>query len=65
MKDASEKCGSRGSRLLLATCPEASSTIIVSPMARETPSTIAATMPDSAAGNTTRVETWNFEAPSP
>ena len=29
------------------------------------PSTIAATMPDSAAGNTTRSETWSFEAPSP
>ena len=28
--------------------------IIVSPTAREMPSTIAATMPDNAAGNTTR-----------
>jgi len=34
-------------------------------MAREAPSTTAATMPDSAAGKTTRVEVWNFVAPSP
>ena len=34
--------------------PAAISTIIVSPIARETPSTIAATMPESAAGKTTR-----------
>ena len=36
------------------TWPAAISTIIVSPIARETPSTTAATMPDSAAGKTTR-----------
>ncbi len=38
---------------------------MVSPTAREIPSTNEATMPDSAAGTTTRVETWSFEAPSP
>ena len=39
--------------------------ITVSPTAREAPSTSAATMPDSAAGKTTRSETWNLLAPSP
>ena len=34
--------------------PAARATIIVSPTARESPSTIAAAMPDRAAGNTTR-----------
>ncbi len=38
---------------------------MVSPTAREIPSTIAATMPESAAGKTTRRETWSLEAPSP
>ena len=36
-------------------------TIIVSPMAREMPSTNAATMPDTAAGTTTRVATCIFD----
>ena len=57
--------GRAGRALLLATWPAATSTIMVSPIARETPSTIAATIPESAAGNTTRSDTWSFEAPSP
>ena len=39
--------------------------ITVSPTAREAPSTSAATMPDSAAGKTTRSETCSLLAPSP
>ena len=46
-------------------CPPAISTTIVSPTARDMASTIEATMPDSAAGKTTRRATWNFDAPSP
>ena len=45
--------------------PAAIATIIVSPTAREMPSTKEATMPDSAAGTTTRVETCSCDAPSP
>ena len=57
MKDASDSAASRGSSELLAAWPAATSTIMVSPIGRETPSTIAATMPDRAAGKTTRRET--------
>ena len=38
-----------------AALPEASTTIIVSPMARPKPSTIEAKMPGIAAGSTTRL----------
>ena len=55
----------RGSSVRLGSSPAATSTIMVSPIAREHPSTIAATMPDSAAGNTTRTATCKREAPSP
>ena len=50
---------------MLGSCPAAIRAIIVSPIPRETPSTIAATMPERAAGKTTRVEVWSFEEPSP
>jgi hypothetical protein len=43
--------------------PAARTTIIVSPRAREIANTIEATMPESAAGNTTLVETSIFVAP--
>ena len=39
--------------------------ITVSPTARDAPSTSAATMPDSAAGKTTRIAVWTLFAPSP
>ena len=55
----------RGSAVRFGCWPAATSTIIVSPIARETPSTIEATMPDSAAGKTTRSDTWSLLAPSP
>ena len=45
--------------------PAAISTIIVSPMPREIPSTIEATIPEIAAGKTTRVETWRFVCAQP
>ena len=45
---------------MAAICPAATSTIIVSPIAREAPSTTDATIPDSAAGKTTRSEVWSF-----
>ena len=45
--------------------PPAISTSTVSPIAREAPSTSAATMPDSAAGKTIRSDTWSFDAPRP
>ena len=48
-----------------AAWPAAISTTIVSPTAREKPSTTEATMPESAAGKTTRSVVWSFEAPSP
>ncbi len=44
--------------------PAASTTAIVSPIAREIARMKEATMPDSAAGVTTRVATSNFVAPS-
>ena len=37
----------------------------VSPTAREKPSTIEATIPESAAGKITRIVVWSFEAPRP
>jgi len=45
---------SRGSRLKFFWAPAASATIMVSPIARDMPSTTAAATPDSAAGRTTR-----------
>ena len=45
--------------------PAAMATIIVSPMARETPSRSAAMMPDTAAGTTTRRLVVRLLAPSP
>ena len=39
--------------------------ITVSPIAREAPSTSAATTPESAAGKTTRIAVWTLLAPSP
>ena len=57
--------GSRGSAVIWAIWPAAISTIIVSPTAREAPSTTAATMPDRAAGNTTRSEVCSRVAPRP
>ena len=45
--------------------PAASATIIVSPMARDIARMNEATIPDSAAGTTTRVTTSNRDAPSP
>jgi len=45
--------------------PAAMATIIVSPMARETPRMRAATMPEIAAGKTTRRLVVRFRAPSP
>ena len=45
---------SRGSRLKFFWAPAASATIMVSPTARDRPSTTAAATPDRAAGKTTR-----------
>ena len=45
--------------------PLATRMTTVSPIAREAPSTSAATTPDSAAGKTTRTTTCHFAAPSP
>ena len=45
---------SRGSRLKFFSAPAASATIIVSPTARDMPSTTAAATPERAAGKTTR-----------
>ena len=45
---------SRGSRLKFFWAPAASATIIVSPIARDMPSTMAAATPEMAAGSTTR-----------
>ena len=44
--------------------PAARRTIIVSPTAREIASTIEATIPESAAGKTTRIATLALVAPS-
>ncbi len=46
-----------GLKLRLGVEPAAISTTMVSPTARETPSTIEATIPERAAGKTTRVAT--------
>ena len=54
---------SRGSKERFGCCPAARSTIIVSPIAREMPSTNAATMPETAAGTTIRVETCSLLDP--
>jgi hypothetical protein len=56
---------SRGLKVIVASCPAAISTIIVSPIARDMARTYAATMPETAAGTTIRVETCRREAPSP
>jgi hypothetical protein len=56
---------SRGSTPKLGCRPAATSTIIVSPTPRETPSTTDATMPEIAAGKTTFVATCRLVAPSP
>ena len=64
MKAVIVSTDSPGSKVRLACQPAASSTIIVSPTAREMPSTNEATMPEIAAGKTTRVETLSFVAPS-
>ena len=45
--------------------PAASVTAMVSPMAREMASTMEATMPERAAGTTTRSDTTRRVAPSP
>ena len=55
---------SRGSSVRRGVAPAAIVTSIVSPIARDSPSISAATMPESAAGVTTRVATSNFVAPS-
>lgn len=47
-------CGSNALNDMFLTAPPAMVTIIVSPTARESPSTIAAAIPESAAGKTTR-----------
>ena len=51
--------------MIWATWPAATSTMIVSPTARDAPSTIEATMPDSAAGKTTRSDVCSRLAPRP
>ncbi len=63
MKAVIVSIGNRGSSEVVGTCPAAINTIIVSPTARDAPSTIAATIPESAAGKTTRVETWRRDGP--
>ena len=65
MKAVSVSIGARGSNVSCGSCPTAMSTIIVSPTAREMPSTNEAMMPEIAAGTTTRVETWSRSAPRP
>ena len=49
--------------MALAVPPAARSTIIVSPTARDSASTIEATIPEIAAGKTTRVATLSLVAP--
>src|SRR5215204_5744491 len=49
--------GTRGSSVKVGFWPAAIATIIVSPTARDDASTTAATIPESAAGNTTLVAT--------
>ena len=56
--------GSRGSKVIWASWPAAMRTIIVSPTARENPSTNAAMIPEIAAGTTIRVDTCSLSAPS-
>jgi hypothetical protein len=48
-----------------AVWPAATTTIIVSPMARESARTNEEAIPDAAEGMTTPVETSNFVAPRP
>ena len=47
------------------TRPDAIRTTMVSPTARDIASTNEATMPDRAAGKTTRIVTWSLPAPRP
>ena len=54
-----------GFKVICGRIPAASTTAIVSPIARLTARMNDATTPDSPAGKTTRVETSNFVAPSP
>jgi hypothetical protein len=54
-----------GKKGILGLCPAAMVTIIVSPMARESARMYEETIPEVAAGTTTRVETSNFVEPSP
>src|SRR5690606_18693297 len=54
---------SRGLRVRFGVAPAASVTIIVSPMARESAKINDATIPESAAGTTTRVATSNLVEP--
>ena len=56
--------GAVGSRVRLGWVPAARVTAIVSPTARESPRTIPAVTPDSAAGKTMRVATWRLVAPT-
>ena len=55
---------SRGSKVRFGCWPIATSTIIVSPTAREIASTNEATIPETAAGTTIRVATCTFVEPS-
>src|SRR4051794_14077556 len=54
-----------GFRVICGRIPAASTTAIVSPIARLTARMNEATTPESPAGSTTRVETSNFVAPRP
>src|SRR6266540_5757984 len=55
---------SAGLNVRFGVLPTAIRTTIVSPIARETPRMIDATIPESAAGKTTRVATLALVAPS-
>ena len=57
--------GSSGLSVRFAAMPAASTTIMVSPMAREAASSTAPTIPGSAAGSTTRRMVSDCVAPSP
>ena len=63
MNDVIVAAGSIGFSVKFGCWPAATATTIVSPTARDTPSTYAATMPDNAAGTTTVSEVRNRVAP--
>ena len=64
INDVMVSTATRGSKVNVDTCPAAIVTIIVSPTARDSAKMIDATIPESAAGMTTRVATSNLVEPN-